>query len=70
MMRVVVGADSLPSIHDYNAQASAPAPRDEAWTPIGFAEHGKDSVQLQEFGGMRKDREIQIPQPENAYHRM
>ena len=64
------GPDSLPSIHDYNAQVSAPAPRDSGWTPLGATEHDKNTVQLQEFGRIHVDRGVRVPQSESAYYRM
>ena len=68
--RGAIGAESSPSVQNYNVQVSAPAPNESEWTPLGVAENGKNSVQLQELGGIRVDREIRVSQPENAYHRM
>ena len=60
------GADLFPLVHHYNVQASA----SRSWSPLGIPEEGKHSVQLQELGGIRVDRDIQVSQPENAYHRI
>jgi len=67
---MAIGAHSLPSVDKSDVQLSAPATREPGWTPLGVAEDGEDSIQLQELGGIRVDREIEISRPKNAYHQM
>ena len=68
--REAVAADALPSVHGYNVQISAPDPTGPGWTPLGAAEEGRGSVQLQELGRIRVHREINVSQPESAHHRL
>ena len=58
-----VTADSLPSVPEYNVQVSAPNPRERGWSPLSVDENGKDTVQLQELGRIRVDREVDVSQP-------
>ena len=58
------------SVHDYNVHVSTTkTPRKSAWTPLEISENGHENVQLQEWGGIRVDREIEISHPENVFHR-
>ena len=67
---MAVGTESSPSVHKYSAYISAPPIQESGWTPLTIAEDGRECVQLQDFGGIRVDREIDVSQPENAYHQI
>ena len=53
-----------------DVQVSAPNTRERGWTPLYVAGDGKDSVRMQELGGVRVDREISVSQPASVYQRV
>lgn len=53
-----------------DVQVPAPDARERGWTPLYVAGDGKDSVRMQELGGVRVDREISVSQPASVYQRV